>query len=168
MQRIRPCLWFDGQAEQAAEFYVSVFPDSRIDARNTSAVDWPGGAAGSVILVEFTLAGQNYQALNGGSFTAFNEAVSLSVACDDQAELDRLWDRLLEGGGSEMQCGWLKDRYGLRWQLVPRAFKRMLREADAEASRRLMGAMMEMVKLDVAALEHAYRDDGPPDKGGPS
>ncbi|WP_432255492.1 VOC family protein [Limimaricola sp. AA108-03] len=161
MPRIRPCLWFDGQAEEAAEFYVSVFPNSEITARNTSAMDWPGGRAGDVILVEFSLDGQEMQALNGGPYATFNESVSLSVPCPDQAGLDRLWAALLADGGEEMQCGWLKDRYGLRWQLVPEPFEAMLREADEDQSKRLMAAMMEMVKLDLAALERACRGGAP-------
>lgn len=156
MPKIRPCLWYDGQAEQAAEFYVSVFPNSRVTAHNTSAVDWPGGKAGDVVLVEFSLDGQEMQALNGGPYTTFNEAVSLSVPCTDQAELDRLWSALLADGGEEMQCGWLKDRFGLRWQLVPEPFEQMMRDADEEQSKRLMAAMMEMVKLDLAALRRAW------------
>lgn len=156
MDRIRPCLWYDGQAQEAAEFYVSVFPDSRIEAIQHGATDWPGGKAGDVILVEFTLFGQSYQALNGGAFTEFNEAVSLSVRCRDQAELDRIWDALRAGGGEEIQCGWLKDRYGLRWQVVPEEFERMMRDADGDRAARLMNAMVQMVKLDMDALRAAY------------
>lgn len=157
MPKIRPCLWYDGQAERAAEFYVSVCPNSQVTARNTSAVDWPGGKAGDVVLVEFSLDGQQMQALNGGPYAMFNEAVSLSVPCPDQIELDRLWFALLADGGEEMQCGWLKDRFGLRWQLVPEPFEQMMREADKAQSKRLMAAMMEMVKLDLAALRRAWK-----------
>lgn len=156
MQKIRPCLWFDGQAEAAAEFYVSLLDDSEILARNRSATDWPGGRAGDVILVEFTLAGQGHLALNGGPYTAFNEAVSLSVSCRDQDEVDRLWSALQADGGEPMQCGWLKDRFGLRWQVVPEEFEAMLRDGDPDRSGRVMAAMMDMVKLDVAALRRAY------------
>ena len=156
MTRIRPCLWFDGQAEEAAAFYVSVIPDSAITHRKIGPTDWPGGKAGEVLLMEFTLGGQPCQALNGGPFTQFNEAVSLSVRCKDQAETDRVWSGLLEGGGEEMQCGWLKDRYGLRWQVVPAEFEDMMRDDDPARAQRVMDAMVEMVKLDVAALRAAY------------
>lgn len=157
MSRIKPCLWFDRQAEEAAEFYVSIFPDARIEARNRSPVDWPGGKAGDVVLVEIVLAGQRCQALNGGPHAEFNEAISLSATCGDQSEVDRLWSALLAGGGEPMRCGWLKDKYGVRWQIVPEEFETMMRDEDAERSRRLMSAMLEMVKLDVAELRRAYR-----------
>lgn len=156
MQKIKPCLWFDGTAEQAAEFYVSVFPDARITARTLAGTDWPAGRAGDVILVEFELNGQPYQALNGGPDQPFSEAVSLSVTCDDQAEVDRVWAALLEDGGSEIMCGWLKDRFGFRWQIVPARLEEMLRSDDPEARARVTLAMYEMVKLDVAALERAF------------
>lgn len=153
---IAPCLWFDGRAEEAADFYVSVFPDSHVDHKSTSAVDWPGGKAGSVVLVEFTLAGQRYQALNGGPHAAFNDAISLSVSCTDQAEVDRLWDALVADGGEPVQCGWLKDKFGVRWQIVPEAQLEMLRDGDPDRNKRLMEAMMQMVKLDLAKLKQAY------------
>ncbi len=156
MDKIVPCLWFDGQAAGAAEFYVSVFPDARIDARNTSAIDWPGGKAGEVILVEFTLAGQSYQGLNGGPDNEFNEAISLSVTCKDQAEVDHYWEALTADGGEPIQCGWLKDRFGVGWQIVPEAMMTMLRDDDPEKSQRVMAAMVQMVKLDVAKLKQAY------------
>lgn len=156
MDKIRPCLWFDGQAEAAAAFYVSVFPDSRIESIVRFPMDWPGGKAGEVVLVEFSMFGQSYQALNGGPDVAFNEAVSLSVRCSDQYEVDRVWDALIAGGGAPVQCGWLKDRFGLRWQVVPEAMEEMMREADPAQSARLMAAMMQMIKLDLAALQAAY------------
>lgn len=155
-QKIAPCLWFDGNAEEAAKFYVSVFPDSKIEHRVTSDVDWPGGKAGDVIVVDFRLAGQRYQALNGGPNAPFNDSVSLSVTCEDQIEADRYWEALTAGGGAPVMCGWLKDKYGLRWQIVPKAFFAMLRDGDPEKSKRAMEAMMQMVKLDVAQLTAAY------------
>ena len=153
---IAPCLWFDGQAEEAARFYVSVFPDSRIDVVQRSALDWPAGKAGDVVLVEFTLAGRRHQALNGGPGMPFSEAVSLSVDCANQAEVDRYWDALLEGGGEPLMCGWLKDRFGMRWQVVPRALPQMLRDSDPERARRVTEAMHGMVRLDVGALRAAF------------
>lgn len=155
-QIVAPCLWFEINAEQAAEFYVSVFPDSSIDHVTRSAVDWPGGEAGDAILVEFTIAGQPYQALNGGPSEPFNDRVSLSVACQNQAEVDRYWEALTADGGEPVMCGWLKDKYGVRWQIVPDDFFRMMRDKDVEKSRRVMEAMMQMVKLDLAALTKAY------------
>ncbi len=115
-QRLTTCLWFDGQAEEAARFYVSLLPDSRIDAINRAPGDYPAGQAGKVLLVEFTLAGQKFQALNGGPQFQFTEAISMSVSCADQAEVDRLWSALTADGGKPAQCGWLKDRYGLSWR----------------------------------------------------
>ncbi|KAB2851117.1 MAG: VOC family protein [Hyphomicrobiaceae bacterium] len=153
---ISPCLWFDGRAEEAAKFYTSIFPNSRIDHVERSTVDYPGGKEGDVILVEFTLAGLSYQALNGGPHDTFNDAISLSVLCKDQAEVDRLWEALTAGGGKPIQCGWLKDKFGVSWQIVPEEFLAMLRDKDRSKARRGMQAMMEMVKLDVAALRRAY------------
>lgn len=136
--------------------YVSLFPDSRINTVQHSAADWPAGKAGDVILVDFTLAGKAHQALNGGPFTEFNEAVSLSVACADQAEVDRYWEALISGGGEAIQCGWLKDRFGMRWQIVPTALSDMMRSENREAARRVTEAMHGMVKLDIARLTEAY------------
>jgi predicted 3-demethylubiquinone-9 3-methyltransferase (glyoxalase superfamily) len=157
-QKIAPCLWFANEAEEAVTFYVSLFPDSGIDHKTASTVAWPGGKAGDVILIDFVLAGQRYQALNGGpnENARFNEAVSLSVTCEDQAEVDRYWDALTANGGEPILCGWLRDRYGLRWQIVPRAFIDMLRDSDPVRSKRAMEAMMQMVKLDLARLKEAY------------
>jgi predicted 3-demethylubiquinone-9 3-methyltransferase (glyoxalase superfamily) len=157
-QKISPCLWFDGKAEEAARFYVSIFPDSRVDHVHLSTVDWPAGKEGQAILVEFTVLGQKYQALNGGKNenAQFNNAVSLSVTCEDQAEVDRYWEALTADGGEPIQCGWLKDKYGLSWQIVPRAFIEMLSDPDRAKARRGMEAMMQMVKLDVARLQAAF------------
>ncbi|MEE1742002.1 VOC family protein [Streptomyces sp. BE147] len=154
MQKIKPCLWFDNQAEEAAGHYVSVFGgDSRIVdiAHYTEASP---GATGSVMTVEFVLAGQEYIALNGGPEFSFTEAVSLSVDCADQAEVDHLWDALSEGG-EESMCGWLKDKYGLSWQIVPRALGELLGGPDRARAERVMTAMLGMRKLDVQALRDA-------------
>ena len=156
MTTITPCLWFDGQAEEAARFYSSVIPGSRVDKVERSAVDYPAGKAGDVLLVLFTLAGAPYQALNGGSTYRFTPAVSLSVSCADQAEVDRIWDALLADGGAPMACGWLTDRYGLSWQIVPAAFERLMRSGDKAGIARAMTAMMGMIKLDEAALRRAF------------
>ena len=156
LQKITPCLWFDGKAEEAAEFYVSIFPDSRVADKMVNPDDWPGGKAGDVVVVNFVLNGQSYQALNGGPFTEFNESVSLSVTCDTQAEVDRYWEALSADGGAPIQCGWLKDKFGLRWQVVPQAFYDMMRDEDPARRARVMAAMMQMVKFDIAALRQAY------------
>lgn len=155
MSKIVPCLWFDRQAEEAARFYVSLLPDSRIDAVLNYAADTPGGAAGEPMLVEFTLAGQAYMALNGGPAFPFTPAISLAIHCADQAEVDRLWDALGEGGTHE-QCGWLKDRWGVSWQIAPSVVLEMLRDPDPDRARRVTQAIMEMTKLDIAQLQRAY------------
>ncbi len=154
-QTITTCLWFDRNAEEAADFYVSVFADSRIHSKVVNHDDWPGGKAGDVVVVEFELAGQRYQALNGGPNVPFNDSVSLSVTCKDQAEFDRYWESLTADGGEPVMCGWLKDKYGMRWQIVPEAFFEMVKDEDAEKSRRVMQAMMQMVKFDIEKLMQA-------------
>jgi predicted 3-demethylubiquinone-9 3-methyltransferase (glyoxalase superfamily) len=155
MSRITPCLWYDGQAEEAANFYVSLLPDSRIDRVMRSPADNPSTPEGAVLTVEFTLAGQSYFALNGGPLFHFTEAVSFMIACDDQQEVDRLWDALTADGGSPSQCGWLKDRFGLSWQIVPRRLMELMNSPDPDRARRVMQAMMEMGKIDIAAIERA-------------
>ena len=154
MQKITPCLWFNGQAEEAASFYVSLLPNSQIDRVFRSPADTPSGPAGSVLTVEFTLAGQKYLALNGGPEFTFNEAVSFQIHCENQEEVDRLWAALTEGG-TEVACGWLKDRWGLSWQIVPIRLKELLVDPDPQRARRSMQAMMNMVKLNIAELEKA-------------
>ena len=154
MQKVTPCLWFDGQAEQAAGYYVSLLPDSRIDRVVRSPADTPSGPAGMVLAVEFTLAGNKFSGLNGGPQFPFTEAVSFQIACEDQAEVDRLWAALSDSG-SPGQCGWLKDRWGLSWQIVPARLFQLLADADPNRSRRAMEAMLMMSKLDIAALERA-------------
>ncbi|MGY0487508.1 VOC family protein [Streptomyces sp. WG-D5] len=155
-QKIRPCLWFDGKAEEAVDFYLSLFPDS--DSRILEVSRWGEdgpGEPGSVLTIEFRLAGTEYQALNGGAEFTFNEAVSFSVDCADQAEVDRLWERITADGGEPGPCGWCKDRFGLSWQIVPRRLVELLADPDKERAGRVMAAMMKMHKLDVATLESA-------------
>ncbi|HRD75708.1 MAG TPA: VOC family protein [Hyphomicrobiaceae bacterium] len=153
MEAITPCLWFEGQAQEAVEFYTSVFPRSAITRVHRAMADTPGPKSGDVLFIEFTLAGRSYQALNGGVHDKFNDAISLSVACEDQAEVDRLWAALTANGGRPVACGWLKDRYGVSWQIIPKRWFELIANADAEQGRRLMQAMMGMVKLDIATLE---------------
>jgi predicted 3-demethylubiquinone-9 3-methyltransferase (glyoxalase superfamily) len=157
-QKITPFLWFDSQAEEAANFYVSIFKQSRIGA--ITRYDDEGSKAagrpkGSVMTVEFELDGQKFTALNGGPHFKFTEAISLVVNCDDQKEVDHFWGKL-SAGGQEVQCGWLKDRFGLSWQVVPTALIEMLQDKDPEKSKRTMAAMLKMKKLDVDALKRAY------------
>ena len=154
--KLYPCLWFDGNAEEAATFYTALLPDSRIDKVWRSPADTPSGPEGMVLLVDFTLASQQLQGLNGGDDFKFNEAVSFVIECDDQAEVDRLWEALTANGGEPGPCGWLKDRYGLSWQIVPKELNEMLDSSDADAARRAMEAMLEMGKLEVTELRRAY------------
>jgi predicted 3-demethylubiquinone-9 3-methyltransferase (glyoxalase superfamily) len=156
MSKICPCLWFNGEAEEAAKFYVSLLPDSRIETIQRNSVDGPSGKAGSVLVVEFTLADQRFMALNGGMRVEYTHAVSFKIDCDDQAEVDRLWDALLSDGGQASRCGWLKDRYGVSWQIVPTALPKYLGGADREGAKRAMQAMMGMIKLDIEGLRRAY------------
>jgi predicted 3-demethylubiquinone-9 3-methyltransferase (glyoxalase superfamily) len=149
--------WYATAAEEAARFYASIFPDSRVDGVWSLPIDSPSGPAGSVKVVDFALFGQRFQAMTAGPHHEFNDAISIVVLCDDQAELDRYWNALLEGGGKPQACGWLIDRFGLRWQIVPAMLDEMMRESDAARSKRVADAMLKMVKLDIAALEKAYR-----------
>ena len=157
--KIAPCLWFNGEAEAAAQFYVTLLPDSRIDLVQSNAGDTPAGPDGSVLVVQFTLAGQRFLALNGGSGASFSHAISFAIDCEDQAEVDRLWDGL-SAGGAVQQCGWLTDRYGVCWQVVPKILPHLLGDPDAARARRVMQAMLQMVKLDIAGLQRAYDGDG--------
>jgi len=156
MSKITPCLWFDGEAEEAANFYVSLLPDSKIEVVQRNSIDSPGGKAGTVLVVEFTLAGQRFMAINGGMRFEYTHAVSFKIDCADQAELDRLWDALLANGGQAERCGWLKDRYGLSWQIVPTGLPKYLGGEDRAGAQRAMKAMLGMVKFDIAALKKAY------------
>ena len=153
MSKIATCLWFDTQAEEAAEFYTSLFEDAKITEVSRYVTDGPK-PAGTVLMVTFVLQGAEFQALNGGPEFTFDEAVSLSVSCADQAEVDRLYDALTEGG-EDGPCGWLKDRYGLSWQLVPTRLVELLADPDTARAARAMRAMMDMRKIDIAAVEAA-------------
>jgi predicted 3-demethylubiquinone-9 3-methyltransferase (glyoxalase superfamily) len=150
-------LWYAREAEEAARFYASIFPDSRVDRVTTLMSETPSGPPGSVKVVDFTLLGQRFQAIAAGPHHEFNDAISIVVLCDDQEELDRYWNALLEGGGKPQACGWLIDRFGLRWQIVPVALDEMMSDKDPVRSKRVTDAMLQMVKLDIAALEKAYR-----------
>ena len=159
MSKVAPCLWFNGEAEEAAKFYVSLLPDSKIDTVARNTIDGPSGKAGSVLVVEFTLAGQSFMALNGGMRVEYTHAVSFKIDCVDQAEVDRLWDALLSNGGEAERCGWIKDRYGLSWQIVPSDLPKYIAGPNREGAARAMQAMMGMIKLDIAALKRAYEGD---------
>jgi predicted 3-demethylubiquinone-9 3-methyltransferase (glyoxalase superfamily) len=150
-------LWYAREAEEAAAFYASIFPDSRVERVTPLMSESPSGPPGTVKVVDFTLLGQPFQAMSAGPHHEFNDAISITVLCDDQAELDRYWNALLEGGGKPQACGWLIDRFGLRWQIVPAALEEMMRDPDPARSKRATDAMLTMIKLDIAALEKAYR-----------
>ena len=160
LRKITPCLWFDDQAEEAANFYVSVFPDARIlkvSRYGEAGHEIHGRPPGSVMTVLFELAGQTFTALNGGPVFRFSEAVSFEIACATQEELDYFWDRLSEGGDPRaQQCGWLKDRYGVSWQVVPTVLSELVKDPDSPASQRAMEAMLRMKKLEIRELEEAY------------
>jgi predicted 3-demethylubiquinone-9 3-methyltransferase (glyoxalase superfamily) len=162
VDKISPCLWFDGQAEEAAQFYTSLFPNSHVDHVDRSPADTPSGPEGTVLSVNFTLGGRSFTGLNGGPDFKFTEAISLSIDCDDQAEVDRLWETLIENGGEPSVCGWLKDRYGLSWQVIPKQLPEMLSSPDRAAAKRAMEAMLKMTKIEVAELERAFAGDAVP------
>jgi len=153
--RMYPCLWFDGEAEEAARFYADLLPDSHVDKVWRTPADTPAGPAGQVLTVDFTVAGQRLQGLNGGPEFRFNEAVSFVIECDDQAEVDRLWEAFTADGGEPGPCGWVKDRFGLSWQVVPRRLNELLDDPDTDRARRAMEAMLQMGKIEVAELELA-------------
>jgi predicted 3-demethylubiquinone-9 3-methyltransferase (glyoxalase superfamily) len=155
MSKITPCLWFDGQAEEAAAFYTSIFPDSRIDRVNRSPGETPSGPEGMVLTVDFTIAGEPFIALNGGPDFRFNEAISFSIDCQDQAEVDRYWDALIADGGEPSYCGWLKDRFGVSWQVVPKVLPELINGPDRDRAKRALEAMLTMTKLDVAKIQEA-------------
>ncbi len=156
MHAVHPCLWFDGRAEEAAKFYVSVFKDSEI-VNTARYLEGSPGEAGSVLTVRFVLDGQEFLALNGGPQFTFSPAISFVVPCQTQAEVDEYWERL-SAGGEEGQCGWLVDRFGVSWQIVPDALPALLSSSDTAASQRAFAAMLQMKKLDIAALERAYNN----------
>ena len=158
MQKITPFLWFDEQAEEAAKFYVSVFKDSKLGAvtrYDEEGAKAAGRPAGSVMTVQFQLSGQDFVALNGGPVFKFTEAVSFVVNCETQAEVDHFWEQL-SAGGQEIECGWLKDRFGLAWQITPVILLQMIQDKDREKARRVFAAMMKMKKIDIAELKKAY------------
>lgn len=155
MQKITPFLWFDTQAEEAADFYTSIFKNSRIVEVMRNGPDSPVGAEGAVLTVTFELEGQRFMALNGGPEFSFTPAISLFVDCESQAEVDELWEKLRAGGGEEVDCGWLKDRFGVSWQVIPSVLMDYLRDEDPDKARRAMDAMLSMKKIDIAALEAA-------------
>lgn len=155
--RIVPCLWFDGRALEAAEYYAATFPNSTVDRVQHSPADYPAGRAGDVLLVEFTILGSPFMALNGGPMRGFTEAVSFQVYTDSQDETDRYWDAITSDGGEAGRCGWCKDRFGLSWQVVPRALMTAMSGSGGPGSQRAMTAMMGMGKIDIAAIERAAR-----------
>jgi predicted 3-demethylubiquinone-9 3-methyltransferase (glyoxalase superfamily) len=152
--KIAPCLWFDGRAEEAAKFYAAVLPDSHVDAVHRAPADYPSGKTGDVLTVEFTLAGRQFVGLNGGPHFTFNEAVSFQIYCEDQREVDRLTAALSAVPEAE-QCGWVKDKFGLSWQIVPKRLLALMTDRDAGKARRAMQAMMTMKRIDIAAVERA-------------
>lgn len=157
VQKIVPHLWYAKEAEEAARFYARIFPDSRLDRVTPLQADSPSGPAGSVDVVEFTLFGQAFMAISAGPHHSFNDAVSFIVNCDSQAEIDRYWNAILENGGQPQACGWIIDRYGLRWQIVPTVLGEMMADPDRGKARRAAEAMLQQVKFDIAKLEAAYR-----------
>jgi predicted 3-demethylubiquinone-9 3-methyltransferase (glyoxalase superfamily) len=155
IQKITPCLWFEGNAEEAVNFYVAIFSGARIldVARYGEGAPLPKGTP---LVITFELEGQSFMALNAGPHDKFNDAISLHVLCEKQEEIDELWERLPAGGGRPVQCGWLKDKYGVSWQIIPSLLPELLRSSDAAKSARVMQAMMKMVKLDFKQLQAAY------------
>ena len=154
-QKITPFLWFDANAEEAVHYYTAIFKHSKI-LQVTHYGDTGPGPKGSVMTIAFELAGQSFVALNGGPQFKFNEAISLMVSCEDQKEIDELWSTLTANGGQESMCGWLKDRYGLSWQIVPKALPEMLQDKDPERAKRVMEAIMQMKRIEIDRLEGAY------------
>ena len=154
MQKITPCLWFDNNAEEAVNHYLAIFKNSKIN-KFLRCGDAGPGPKGSILTIAFQLEGQDFIALNGGPIFKFTEAISLSVDCKSQQEVDDLWEKLSDGG-QKSQCGWLKDKFGLSWQVVPTALIEMLQDQDAEKAKRVMAAMMQMSKIDIAMLKQAY------------
>jgi predicted 3-demethylubiquinone-9 3-methyltransferase (glyoxalase superfamily) len=155
LQKIVPSLWFARDAEQAARFYASIFPDSRVDRVTPIQADTPSGPPGSVVFVEFTLMGQKFTAMTAGEHDPFNDAISLMVQCETQAEIDRYWNAILENGGKPQACGWIIDKFGVRWQITPIALLKLNADPDKAKARRVTEEMMRQVKLDIAKLEAA-------------
>jgi 2-polyprenyl-6-hydroxyphenyl methylase/3-demethylubiquinone-9 3-methyltransferase len=159
MTRITPCLWYDGKAEEAAKLYASIFPDSSVDAVHRSPSDYPSGKAGDVLTVDFTVMGMKFLGLNGGPHFKFDEAVSFIIHTRDQEETDRYWNALIADGGAPSACGWLKDKFGLSWQITPQCLLDMMTNPDKAAAKRAMEAMMQMSKIDIATLERAFKGE---------
>jgi predicted 3-demethylubiquinone-9 3-methyltransferase (glyoxalase superfamily) len=159
MNKISPCLWFAKEAEEAANYYVSLLPESHIVHVQRSPSDYPGGKEGDALVVYFMLAGQSFIGLNGGMKLEYNNSVSFSIDCKEQAEIDQLWSKILKDGGHEQQCGWINDKYNVPWQIVPADLQRMMADHDPAKAKRVFEAMMTMVKLDIAALHKAYVGD---------
>ena len=159
MTRITPCLWYDGTAEDAAKLYASVFPDSSVDGVHRAPADYPSGKAGDVLTVDFTVMGMKFMGLNGGPMFKFDEAVSFQIHTKDQEETDRYWNALIADGGAPSECGWLKDKFGLSWQITPKALSDMMTSTDPAASKRAMEAMMTMSRIDIAKLERAFKGE---------
>lgn len=159
MNRITPNLWFDGNAETAASFYTTLFPDSHIDAVHRSPTDNPSTKQGDVLVVQFTLANQPFTAINGGPQFSFTEAISFSIDCQSQEEVDYYWHHLISNGGAPGQCGWCKDRFGLSWQVIPKQLGELLSSSDRAGAERTMQAMLSMTKLEIAMLESAFRGE---------
>ncbi|KKX28073.1 VOC family protein [Rhizobium sp. LC145] len=157
MAHVVSTLWFEKEVTEAVEFYISIIPNSRIIRKTTMPTETPSGPPGSVIIVELSLGGQNFSAFEARRPEAFNYSFSIAVQCESQAEIDRIWNAFLENGGSPQQCGWLKDRWGLSWQIAPRSLGDMVANPDREAAKRATEAMLQMVKLDIAELERAFR-----------
>ena len=155
-QKIVPFLWYAKEAAEAARFYASVFPDSRVDSVTPMNAESPSGPAGSVTVVHFTLFGQKFMAMSAGPHHEFNDAISFMVNCTSQAEIDRYWNAILEGGGKEQACGWITDKYGVRWQITPTALNEMMSSPDKTKARRVAEEMMQQVKFDIAKLEAAF------------
>ena len=153
--KIAPCLWFDGQAEEAANFYASIFPDSRVKAVHRAPGDYPAGKQGNVLTVEFTVLGMDFLGLNGGPQFKFDEAVSFQVYTESQEETDRYWNAIVDNGGEESMCGWCKDRFGLSWQITPKRLMELVSEKDPATSKAAFKAMMTMRKIEIAALDRA-------------
>jgi predicted 3-demethylubiquinone-9 3-methyltransferase (glyoxalase superfamily) len=157
-RKIQPCLWFNKNAEEAARFYAETFPESRIDSIERAPGDYPAGKAGDVLVITMTILGMPFMLLNGGPEFTFDEAVSFQVATDSQEETDRYWNAIVSNGGAESACGWCRDKFGLSWQITPKRLTELLADKDPSKSKAAFDAMMEMRKIDIAALDRAVEE----------